>query len=308
MMKYKKLTAMALSLVLAASCSITVFAANVNGTRSNVGDTAGPDVAYDSVMGTGYVYSDQHPDVTDPEFLIRKYYCYPGEPDSQEVEEEYRRFTESDKKILYNNPYSDSMKEALPLLQQFVRSFDWIHSDENTRLKKAFDTIACGHNGNVYDDNGVWRAQNIDERFLVLRSKRGQCENFAKELVELCKVVGVECVTYQPYSKHLACLVKIGDQWYAVDPTTKTSFQETGTVLCKAVDYDAEFNRYANEWNASEAGQRWDEELELERKAESGEISWTEFWRTKNPGKTDAEIEALLGMTLAEYEELCRNN
>ena len=70
------------------------------------------------------------------------------------------------------------------------------------------------------------------------------------------------------------CLVQIGEIWYVVDPTN------IGGKNCKAVDYAAERDRYKNEYFASEEAQKLQEQLDLQKKAENGEISWREYYRT----------------------------
>ena len=317
MLNRRRLTALALALVMAVAGSVTAWAAElrgesvidvfkyteaenlqreleymntacneVTGPRSNPGDTAGSNVAYDSVMGTGYIYSDQHPEVTDAEYLLREYYCYPGEPD-----------TSYNSQGVLKVPYNNHMDEALPLLQEFVHSFDWIHSDERTRYQKVYQRIGLPYVG----EKDPLSSSERNERFLALRQNRGMCSEISDEFAALCEIVGLECDTYLPSYAHQANLVRIGEQWYAVDPTQKLM------SVCKAVDYDAEYNRAQREWDASEAGQKAARENEWARQAERGEITWTDYWRLMNPGRTDAEIEQGLGMTLAEYEALCKN-
>ena len=78
------------------------------------------------------------------------------------------------------------------------------------------------------------------ERWLILRTRHGMCEQFSNELAELCKLVGVRCEAYQSSAYHKRCLVQIGEIWYVVDPTNN------GVKNCKAVDYAAERDRYKN--------------------------------------------------------------
>lgn len=117
----------------------------------------------------------------------------------------------------YKTPYNNYMDEAYPLLQEFLHSFDWIHADEYTRYQKAFERVGAAYHGNVYDaDAGYNRSK---ERWLVLRTGHGMCEQFSNELAELCKLVGVRCEAYQSSAYHKRCLVQIGEIWYVVDPT-----------------------------------------------------------------------------------------
>ena len=245
----------------------------VTGPRSNPGDTAGPNVAYDSVMGTGYIYSDQHPEVTDAEYLLREYYCYPGEPN-----------TSYNSQGVLKVPYNNHMDEALPLLQEFVHSFDWIHSDERTRYQKVYQRIGLPYVG----EKDPLSSSERNERFLALRQNRGMCSEISDEFAALCEIVGLECDTYLPSYAHQANLVRIGEQWYAVDPTQKRM------SVCKAVDYDAEYNRSAREFEASPDGERMRQWREIGQRLEAGEITQEECERLNNElwQKTDEQILA----------------
>ena len=124
------------------------------------------------------------------------------------------------------------------------------------------------------------------------------CEQFSNELAELCKLVGIRCEAYQSSAYHKRCLVQIGEIWYVVDPTNN------GVKNCKAVDYAAERDRYKNEYFASEEAQKLQEQLDLQKKAENGEISWCEYFRTIWPDVSDEQRQAWLGMSYDEYEQL----
>ena len=307
MTRRNRIIALLLAIVMTVAGSFTAWAAKIVHEYSKPEAPRDPEYKVvseenNNPMGAGEVYSDQHPEVTDPEFLIKKYYCYPGEPQYQKVEPEYLPYAESEMKVMYENPNYPvaNMTEALPLLQKFVHSFDWIHSDERTRYEEVYRTIGRLYNGNYYDDIAGY--QRCNEKFLVLRTKGGICEQFSTEFAELCKIVGLECVTYLPSQSHQDCLVKVDGQWFAVDPTNETLESH------RAVDYDAEYNRSAREWAASPERQEEARRSELYNQLLAGEITATEMWRLVYPGKTDAEIEQILGETLEEYEaKLARN-
>ncbi len=257
------------------------------GSTAKAGDVCLPGADLTDTMGSGYVFSEQHPEITDPEYFLKEWYNYPHEGEQGILTKEGT----------YKTPYNNHMDEAFPLLQEFVHSFDWIHADEYTRYQKAFERIGAAYHGNVYDtDAGYNRSR---ERWLVLRSGHGMCEQFSNELAELCKLIGVQCEAYQSSAYHKRCLVKIGETWYVVDPTNN------GYKNCKAVDYSAEKDRYKNEYFASEEAQKQREQLDLQAKAERGEISWREYYRTIWPDASDEQRQAWLGMTYDEYEKLC---
>mgnify|MGYP000010877473 FL=1 len=238
------------------------------------------------VMGSGFIFSDQHPEITDPEYYLKEWYNSPEEREQSilNVHGEYK------------TPYNNYMDEAYPLLQEFLHSFDWIHADEYTRYQKAFERVGAAYHGNVYDaDAGYNRSK---ERWLVLRTGHGMCEQFSNELAELCKLVGVRCEAYQSSAYHKRCLVQIGEIWYVVDPT------DNGVKNCKAVDYAAERDRYKNEYFASEEAQKLQEQLDMGEKAQKGEITWREYFHYLFPDYTDEQIQSQLGMSYEEYGNL----
>lgn len=179
--------------------------------------------------GRGPVFSDVHPEITDSEYYLKELTQYPGETG-----------------VVYNsqgNPKADYSDEIVAELRKFVNSFDWIHSDELTRAEMAFNRIANGFSGNYYE-------MPSRQGWGVLMDGHGQCRDFSEEFAKLCSYVGLECVTYTPSDNHQACLLKIGNQWYAVDPTSGAQFHSNATT--HPVDYETELHRYENEAKAEE--------------------------------------------------------
>ncbi len=181
-------------------------------------------------------------------------------------------------------------------MQEFLHSFDWIHADEYTRYQKAFERVGAAYHGNIYDaDAGYNRSK---ERWLVLRTRHGMCEQFSNELAELCKLVGVRCEAYQSSAYHKRCLVQIGEIWYVVDPTNN------GVKNCKAVDYAAERDRYKNEYFASEEAQILQEQLDLEKKPKMVKLHGESIFIIYSQTYTDEQIQSQLGMSYEEYGNL----
>lgn len=211
--------------------------------------------------GRGPVFSDVHPEITDPEYYLKELTQYPGETG-----------------VVYNsqgNPKADYSDEAVAELQKFVNSFDWIHSDELTRAEMVFNRIANGFSGNYYKAS-------MNPNWCVLLEGHGVCKDFAEEFATMCRIVGLECVTYTPSYMHEACLLKIGNQWYAVDPTSGAQFYSD--ITTHPVDYETELHRYENEMNAKvaavEAGENTnpnDIAYALTMKLAKGEITSEEY-------------------------------
>ena len=181
-----------------------------------------------TTYGRGTVFSDVHPEITDPEYFLKDSILYPHE---------YGTSVVNSKGLLKSN----YPLEELQALQEFVNSFDWIHSDEFTRAKMVHDRVSNGFNGNYYDGSP-------EGNFSVLMHHKGVCANFAEEFSFLCQMVGLECVRYTPSELHAACLLKIGNQWFATDPTNADPFLSNDKT--HPVDFETEYHRYEKECEA----------------------------------------------------------
>ena len=236
------------------------------------------------VIGAGPRFCDVYPEITDPEYFLKENICYPGEPlgtlNSQGIAK------------------ADYTEGCLPLLQEFVNSFDWIHSDEITRLKTVHERIARGRNGN----GDQFSEGEFSASFNVLQNKKGNCGNYSWEFQKLCSYVGLECVSYSSSYMHTSNMVRINGQWITVDPYVLEDLFDNRMSV--PVDFEAEKNRYSNEYKNSETYKQVMDGAELQRKAESGEITWKEYFKTIYPDKSIQEIEDMLGMDLDSYAKL----
>lgn len=206
----------------------------------------------------GPVFAIEHPEITDYEYYLRETVVYPGETGSVL------------NKVVYD-------ERTLTELRNFVNSFDWIHSDELTRINKVFERIANEQHGNTY--GMPERSQNT---LPLLIGGKGICGDFATEFAILANSVGVECVYYMPSQNHAQVLAKIGEQWFAVNPTVGFPFFSNSMLY--PADYETETTRVSKE-------------LAAERQAEidSGSIS----------GNGYALIDS--GATTEEIQEWYRN-
>jgi len=291
-MKKKRLAALALVSALMVGNVSTTFAATfgskvevaAKGTWSDTNNLTWTwwDTGESVVIGSGPKFSDVHPAITDPEYFLKENICYPGESvgtlNSQ------------------GQPKADYTEGTLPLLQEFVNGFDWIHSDEIARLKMVYGRLANGKNGNTTERGGALVS------FSVLEDKKGNCGNYSSDFARLCNYVGLECVSYTPAYMHTACLVKINNQWITVDPYAGTGLFDNGLTV--PVDFETEFNRHDNETRNSTEFKAVMDMAEAQRKAETGEITWTEYFQLVYPDKTVPEIEAILGMDMDSYAKL----
>ena len=236
-----------------------------NGTvqeRASVSVTAfGQETGGDSfgVGKGGFVFAAQHPEITDPEYFLQEAVNY----DPAAVQE----------------------------LKRFVLSFDWIHADELTRAQMVHDRIANGFHGNTYGSP--------EGSFSVLLHGHGVCKDFAEEFMILGRLVGLDVVVYTSGELHEACLVRIGTEWYATDPTSTLPFLSEGKTV--PVDFETEYHRYERE--AVAAQEKFLEEhptdltallIRLDQKLAAGEITAEEyneiFRQAYTCGKADESV------------------
>ncbi|WP_141401022.1 transglutaminase domain-containing protein [Lacrimispora amygdalina] len=223
-------------------------------------------------IGRGPVFSDVYPEITDPEHFLKEAVIYPGEAVNSLNSE--------------GLPKANYTEGTLPLLQEFVNSFDWIHSDELTRLEMVFDRLHNGKDGREDQTSGKHFPS---VSFKVLEGKIGNCGDYSGEFQRLASYVGLESIAYDQSAVHAACLVKINGQWITVDPMRKEGLYNNLTTV--PVDYDTEYNRYANEAKSSQWYQDQMQQVEWQRQAEAGKITWIEYYQRLYPGMSEAEIQ-----------------
>lgn len=106
-----------------------------------------------SFYGNGSIFSEQHPEISDPEYYLKEAVRYPGEANPGWN-------TKGEPKANYSWA---SVEE----LQKFVNSFDWIHLDEKTRL--------------LYVHNRIANGEGVLTRIITVRRKRQRISRFWKE-------------------------------------------------------------------------------------------------------------------------------
>lgn len=126
-----------------------------------------------SFYGNGSIFSEQHPEITDPEYYLKEAVRYPGEANPGWN-------TKGEPKANYS-------WASLEELQKFVNSFDWLHSDEKTRLLYVHNRIANGEGG--FNQNHYGSPEEAKD-FPVLEGGVGVCRDFAEEFQFLCRIVG----------------------------------------------------------------------------------------------------------------------
>lgn len=213
------------------------------------------------VYSRGAIFSELHPEITDPEYYLKERFCLAGTGGDESQRKESLTEGEVEK------------------LEEFLRSFDWIHSDEASRAQKVYERIANGHSGNQYKmpDPSL-----RSSRFPVLTGGFGLCENFADEYAELAALTGLQCEAYDSDLNHRACLIKIGGQWFRIDPTSSSTFF-SNTSFCPA-DYEKEKRRAGEaskkKWDAyfrEHPDSRLEEDFLMMDRLAGGEITAEEY-------------------------------
>lgn len=230
-------------------------------------------------IGRGPVFSSVHPEINDPEHFLKEAVIYPGEAVN----------TLNSAGL----PKADYTEGTLPLLQEFVNSFDWIHSDELTRLEMVFERLHNGKDGREDQSSGK---PFPSVSFKVLEGKIGNCGDYSGEFRRLASYVGLESIAYDQSATHAACLVKINGQWLTVDPMRKEGLFNNLTTV--PVDYDTEYNRSANEAKNSQWYQDQRKEFarveELTKRWEAGELTEEEYWRLVYPELSEEKIQEMI--------------
>lgn len=203
----KKVYTAVLAAAMIAAGSMSAYAGN-QGTNSGIWkDTESLVWEWENgrteAYGNGSIFSDLYPEINDREYYLKELVRYPGEVNPA-------RNSKGELK-------ANLSENAVAKLQNFVNGFDWIHADEKTRLQYVHDRIA---NGEGSFNNNHYGSPDGTKNLPVLESGVGVCRDFAGEFKLLCRSVGLECEIYTPQYLHEACLVRIGNQWYATDPTS----------------------------------------------------------------------------------------
>lgn len=219
------------------------------------------------IIGSGLKYSAVYPGVTDRECILREKVSY-NIIQAGEIKPDWNSAGEQ------RMPMYD--EEELRLVKEFVNSFDWINSDELTRVKAVWNRIANGESGNTYGmpKGGIY-SYNM---FPLLKYKVGVCEDFATEFQRLATYIGLDCVKYNSSVSHTACLVKVNGQWITFDPTGGGSELMTSYP----VDYEMEYNRSSREYAESDEGKRAARFDEINTMYQNGEITYDELEKKIN--------------------------
>ena len=113
----KRLTILCAALTAAMFMNMSAYAGTSEvATEVSAGTVCLPGADLTDVMGSGAIFSDQHPEITDPEYYLKEWYNSPEEREQSILNAHGE----------YKTPYNNYMDEAYPLLQEFLHSFDWI--------------------------------------------------------------------------------------------------------------------------------------------------------------------------------------
>ena len=234
-----------------------------------------------ATIGTGPRFSDEHPEITDPEYYLKQWVLYPGETSGTALD----------------GTMKSNYSADLPLLQKYLQESDWIHKTEAERFWMIYDRLAVGHHGNQYGHSGA-----TGHSFSVLADGMGVCGNYAADIERLAKFVGLEAVTDNSAYIHETALVKVNGQWLYVDGVVDTG--NNPHELCYAVlpvDFNTEYKRYERELTSSseykEGETKIQNQISLQERYWAGEMTNLEYYRALckicDSSVTDEQVKAL---------------
>lgn len=233
-----------------------------------------------ATIGTGQRFSDEHPEITDPEYYLKQWVLYPGETSGTALD----------------GTMKSNYSADLPLLRKYLQESDWIHKTEAERFWMIYDRLAVGHHGNKYAVSSSSSPYSLS----VFSEGEGICRNYAADIERLAKFVGLESVTDNSSEMHETALVKVNGQWLYVDGVVDTG--SNPHELCYAVipvDFDTEYKRHEREYFASDEYKTYMSQIQtqfsLQERYWAGEMTAMEYYREmyKNDGLTDEQIKAL---------------
>ena len=71
------------------------------------------------------------------------------------------------------------------LLAEFLTSFDWINATDEEKVERAYNRVACNHNGNTY-------TLKKGGSLAIIAEKTGNCQNYAQDLAYLCRLMDMD--------------------------------------------------------------------------------------------------------------------
>lgn len=229
-----------------------------------------------ATIGTGQRFSDEHPEITDPEYYLKQWVLYPGETSGTALD----------------GTMKSNYSADLPLLRKYLQESDWIHKTEAERFWMIYDRLAVGHHGNKYAVSSSSSPYSLS----VFSEGEGICRNYAADIERLAKFVGLESVTDNSSEMHETALVKVNGQWLYVDGVVDTG--SNPHELCYAVipvDFDTEYKRYEREYFASDEYKNhmayMDEAKKLFDRFSAGELTYLEYEMLSNPHMTEEQIK-----------------
>ena len=115
------------------------------------------------------------------------------------------------------------------LLAEFLTSFDWIHATDEEKVERAYNRVACNHNGNTY-------TLKKGGSLAIIAEKTGNCQNYAQDLAYLCRLMDMDARPLYDGYKHETTRIVVDGVPYSFDASAGFGFYSGSDTVWEPVD------------------------------------------------------------------------
>ena len=115
------------------------------------------------------------------------------------------------------------------LLAEFLISFDWIHATDEEKVERAYNRVACNHNGNTY-------TLKKGGSLAIIAEKTGNCQNYAQDLAYLCRLMDMDARPLYDGYKHETTRIVVDGVPYSFDASAGFGFYSGSDTVWEPVD------------------------------------------------------------------------
>ena len=115
------------------------------------------------------------------------------------------------------------------LLAEFLTSFDWIHATDEEKVEKAYNRVACNHNGNTY-------TLKKGGSLAIIAEKTGNCQNYAQDLAYLCRLMDMDARPLFNGYNHWTTRIVVDGVPYSFDASAGFGFYSGSNSVWEPVD------------------------------------------------------------------------
>ena len=115
------------------------------------------------------------------------------------------------------------------LLAEFLTSFDWINATDEEKVERAYNRVACNHNGNTY-------TLKKGGSLAIIAEKTGNCQNYAQDLAYLCRLMDMDARPLYDGYKHETTRIVVDGVPYSFDASAGDPFGNANSTLWVPVE------------------------------------------------------------------------